>query len=76
MERRRDNRPVGGVIMTRTWGLLVMHDSSDPKARDALGKLLLAGGKNVELEWLSERLAVVLIAPHDLENSTKDEDER
>ncbi len=59
-------------MKARTGQLLVMHDSSDPKARDALAKLRLAAGDGVELEWLSERLAVVLIAPHDLENSPED----
>jgi hypothetical protein len=62
--------------MTRTGELLVIHDTADEDSRDLLGGLLLAGGKNVELQWIDERRVVALIVPRDLENSTKDEDER
>jgi hypothetical protein len=52
--------------------LLVIHDTADEDSRDLLGGLLLAGGKNVEIQWLSERLAVAFIVPQDLENSTNE----
>lgn len=58
--------------MPRTAQLLVIHDTDDDSQRDALGKLLLAGGKTVELQWLDPSRAVALIVPQDLENSPKD----
>jgi hypothetical protein len=54
---------------------MVIHDV-DEAARDALGTLLLVAGKGVEVQWLDGRRVVALIGPADLENSTKDEDER
>ncbi len=55
--------------MTRTAGLLVLHDIADEAARDSLGRLLLVAGKGVEVQWLDELRVVALIAPEDLENS-------
>jgi hypothetical protein len=57
--------------MTRTADLIVLHDTDDQRARESLGELLLAAGKDVEIEWLSERLAVAMIGPEDLENSSE-----
>ena len=62
--------------MTRTADLIVVHDTDDKRARESLGQLLRAGEKTVEIEWLSERLAVAMIGPADLENSTNEEEER
>ncbi len=59
--------------MPRTAMLLVMHDSSDPKARDALAKLRLAAGDGVEVEELDALHVVALIAPADLENPPTEE---
>jgi hypothetical protein len=56
--------------------LIVLHDVDDDASREALGGLLLAGGAGVEIQWLDPTRAVALIGPCDLENSTKDEDER
>lgn len=56
-------------MKARTGQLLVLHDTDEDAQRESLGELLLAGGEGVELEWLDERLAVVLIDPADLENS-------
>ncbi len=55
----------------RTADLLVMCDTSDDAQRESLGELLLAGGAGVEIQWLSERLAVAFIGPSDLENSSE-----
>jgi len=52
--------------MPRTADLLVMCDIDDDAQRESLGGLLLAGGAGVELQWLSERLAVAMIVPADL----------
>ncbi len=62
--------------MPRTAMLIVLHDVDDDDSRDLLGGLLLAGGAGVEIQWLDPTRAVALIGPADLENSTKDEDER
>jgi len=62
--------------MTRTASCLILHDTDNDQQRESLGKLLLAAGKDVEIQWLSERLAVAMIGPADLENSTNEEEER
>ncbi len=62
--------------MPRTADLMVMHNIDDDAQRESLGKLLLAGGKNVEIQWLSERLAVAMIVPADLQNPPAEGDER
>jgi hypothetical protein len=54
--------------MPRTADLMVMHNIDDDSQRESLGELLLAVGKDVEIQWLSERLAVAMIGPEDLEN--------
>jgi hypothetical protein len=59
--------------MPRTGELLVIHDIADDATRDLLGGLLLAAGKNVEVQWLDERRVVALIAPADLENPPAEE---
>ncbi len=56
--------------------LIVMHDIDDDSQRDALGKLLLAAGDGVEIQWIDPSRAVAMIVPADLENSPEDEDER
>jgi hypothetical protein len=59
--------------MPRTADLLVIHDTDDDAQRESLGKLLLAGGKDVEVEWIDPSRAVALIVPRDLENSPTEE---
>ncbi len=59
--------------MTRTANLIVMHNIDDDAQRESLGQLLLAAGKDVEVQWLSERLAVAMLGPCDLENFPEDE---
>ncbi len=66
MGQRRDDRPNAGVMTPRTAALLMMCDTSDDSQRESLGGLLLAGGAGVEIQWLSERLAVAFIGPSDL----------
>jgi hypothetical protein len=66
MERRRADRPNGGIMTPRTADLLVMCDTSDDAQRESLGELLLAGGAGVEIQWIAPSLAVVLIGPCDL----------
>jgi len=63
-------------MMPRTAQLLVMCDTSDDSQRESLGELLLAGGKNVEIQWIDPTRAVAFIGPADLENSTNEEEER
>lgn len=52
--------------MPRTAMLIVVHDTTDPKARASLEKLLMAAGKGVEVQWLDELRAAALIEPSDL----------
>lgn len=58
--------------MTRTAGLLVMHDLAVPHARDSLAGLLRVAGARVEIEELDSLHVVAFIDPEDLENSPKD----
>lgn len=63
-------------MTSRTAACLILHDVEDDDERESLGNLLLAGGDSVELEWISETLAVALIGPSDLENPPTEGDER
>jgi hypothetical protein len=63
-------------MMPRTAALMVLHDTDDKRARESLGKLLLAVGKDVEIQWLDPTLAVAFIGPCALENSPEDKDAR
>ncbi len=52
--------------MSRTGGLLVLHDIAHEPARDSLARLLLVAGERVEVEWLDELRVAALIDPQDL----------
>jgi hypothetical protein len=58
-------------MTTRTGQLLVVHDTGYAAARASLANLLLVAGKGVEVEELDALHVVALIAPADLENSSK-----